>query len=123
VRVACGDWSRVVSPGVLRVGSPCGILLDPPYTTGHEVYANNDRAPALASWEWAVANGNDPKLRIAYCCHDDGRTLPGGWMRHAWKPRAGYGRQGEALANAAREVVYFSPHCAGPQQRGLFDAP
>ena len=123
VRVACGDWSRVVGPSVTYRHGITAVLLDPPYETGVDVYAQNSRAPAAESWAWACAHGNNPLLRIAYCCHDDGRALPSGWTRHAWKAVGGYGSQGDSdgRANAAREVVFFSPHCIGQQQPSLFN--
>jgi DNA adenine methylase len=73
-------------------------------------------------WAWAVERGTNPLYRIAVCAYDDGRTLPDGWTRHAWKAHGGYGSQGDkqGRANAEREVIYFSPHCLRSGQASLF---
>lgn len=51
--------------------------------------------------------------------------MPEGWTALRWKARGGYGSQGEGRgrANAAREIVHFSPHCLAPERRqaSLFD--
>ena len=39
--------------------------------------------------------------------------MPDGWKPLRWKAAGGYGSQGAGRGreNAAREVVWFSPHC------------
>lgn len=115
-RITCGDWSRVVTPAVTFRHGITAILLDPPYGEGAQQYAtggNSDASIAQAVWEWALANGDNPELRIAVCAYDDGRKVPEGWSAHRWKAKGGYGVQGDgdARQNSSREIVYFSPHC------------
>ena len=116
VRIACGDWKRVLGPSVTFKHGLTGILLDPPYDAdadgAPEIYGQTENvAPAV--WQWAIENGDNPLLRIAVCGFDDGRTLPSGWTAHPWKRRGGFGAQSNkrGRANAEREVIWFSPYC------------
>jgi hypothetical protein len=124
VRVACGDWSRVLGNSVLRVGSPCGILLDPPYDDGAMSYSIGGRGIGADVREWCLANGARPELRIALCGYEgDHEELEAhGWSVHAWKAKGGYGSQseGDGRENSARERIWFSPHCLSDNQGRLF---
>ena len=120
VRVACGDWSRVTGPSVLRAGGGvCGVFLDPPYDLGErtKVYANESGA-AAECLAWCAANGDQPDLRIVLAGyageHDHLESL--GWRSVAWKAQGGYGSQGNARGreNANRERLWLSPHCVQP---------
>ena len=122
VRVACGDWSRICGPSVLRVGSPCGVVLDPPYDDGATVYAQNHRVSADVR-AWARDAGRDLSLRIALCGysgeHDE--LAAWGWTVEEWKTKGGYGNlgDGEGRENATRERIWFSPGCLPPEQARL----
>jgi DNA adenine methylase len=139
VRVACGDWQRVLGACL----QPCGgkreainrgyvtaVFLDPPYGEGFDgAYAATgglieDASIAADVWRWAVERGDDPTLRIAVAGYDDGRDVPDGWSAWRWQAAGGYGRSGGAgNVNHTRETVWFSPHClAGEAQLGLFGA-
>ena len=127
VRVTCGDWTRVVTPAVLTAKTPTAVLLDPPYThEGREagLYVSDEAHVHVAAREWAIANGNNPDYRIAYCGYDNDCTFPDGWTRLNWKANGGYSNQGtERRENALREVVWFSPHCLQvEQQLSMFEA-
>lgn len=122
-RIACGDWTRVVTRSVTthchgkRGTLLTGVLLDPPYNdadSSNDVYGTTyDASVADAAWAWAVEHGDNPRMRIVYCAYDDGRTLPDGWTRTPWKAKSGYAR-GRADAGRLREVLYVSPHCLRP---------
>jgi len=124
VRVACGDWTRVLGDTVLRVGSPCAVLLDPPYDDGAMDYAIGGRGIGNDVRQWCLANGARPELRIALCGYEgDHEELEAhGWSVHAWKANGGYGPQGEGggRENSARERIWFSPHCLSANQGRLF---
>ena len=49
--------------------------------------------------------------------------MPGGWTSATWTASGGYGNQRKdgGNDNRFRETLWFSPHCAPPRQRGLFD--
>ena len=125
-RVACGDWSRVCGPAVLRsAGGVTGVFLDPPYdlTMRSAVYANESGCAADVL-RWCAANGASPDLRIVLAGydgeHNDLEAL--GWRVHAWSTAGGYGggRGGRGEENATRERLWFSPHCIdGPGQGRL----
>ena len=75
--------------------------------------------------EWAISHGDDPRLRIALCGYAGEHVMPNTWTAHAWKAMGGYGSQGDGAGriNAAKEVIWFSPHCLPAQrQADLFAA-
>lgn len=124
VRVCCGDWSRVCGPTPTVKQGLTGVLLDPPYgdDTGRQddLYAEDSNSVAEDVRAWAIANGGDHRLRIALCGYDTEHAMPAGWTAVGWKARGGYGSQGGGAGrtNAARETIWFSPHCL---RVGLFD--
>lgn len=115
VRVACGDWSRVLGESVTVKHGPTAVLLDPPYSSDeHSVeYGAGSGDVAAAVREWALANGDNPNLRIALCGYEGEHEMPDEWTCVAWKSKGGYGSQGNGAGreNAHRERVWFSPHC------------
>lgn len=125
VRVVCGDWTRVMGDAVLTVRVPAGIVLDPPYTMDNrEAVYNHDNGDQLAVQvrEWAIQNGNRPKLRIAYCGYEDGFKWPSDWVVYAWKAHGGYSNNGSNQKNRERERIWFSPACLKAiKQRTIFD--
>ena len=120
VRVCCGDWSRVTGPSVTWKHGVTGVFLDPPYSHAErdkQLYSV-DHDIAAEVREWAIANGDNPLMRIALCGYDTehGGHMPDGWHAHAWKAAGGYGSQGNGRGrkNAGRECVWFSPACINP---------
>lgn len=113
VRVCCGDWSRIMGDSVTWRHGLTAVFLDPPYDRREraDLYAvESDVSDDVRAW--AVANGDNPLLRIALCGYDD-RPMPEGWEIVRWKAPGGYGSQGDGRGrvNAARECIWFSPHC------------
>jgi len=138
VWAACGDWRRVLKPAVawgLNDNNPelTGIVLDPPYVhAGRDTRVYQNDHPHLAGEvrQWAIENGDNPNLRIAYCGYSEPDTdaafAAAGWAVHAWKTQGGYGnnRRNEKNENKHRERVWFSPHCVRVdrmKQRSLFE--
>ena len=124
VRVACGDWSRVVTDSVTWRHGLTGVFLDPPYDDGAAVYSSGGQGISTAVREWAVANGGNPLLRIALCGYEGEHEMPASWRCVPWKARGGYGsqRQDGTNENAGRERIWFSEHCIDPRhpvQQGL----
>lgn len=139
VRVCCGDWQRVVTPSVTwKVGGSmlCGVLLDPPYdlrvarskesggdggAPNHGFYADHDNDLSAAVREWAIENGSNRLLRIALCGLEGEHEMPENWDCVPWKANGGYANQSAGGArNAARERIWFSPHCLKAFQASLF---
>lgn len=124
VRIVCGDWSRITGPAVTTHCGLTGVFLDPPYSLDErhqECYAvEGDVAAAVR--EWAIANGDNPELRIALCGYEGEHAIPDTWECVAWKAAGGYGSQGNGRGreNAARERIWFSPACLGAKQPTLF---
>jgi hypothetical protein len=129
VRVACGDWKRVLGDSVLGKGKnvggrrPCAVFLDPPYS--HEfrdpyLYSEDDASVSALVRAWALDHGDDPDLRIALCGYAGEHEMPPSWTEHAWKGARGYAA--EDNDNRDKERIWFSPHCLGVATQGsLFE--
>ena len=118
VRVACGDWTRVLGDSVTTNHGFTAVFLDPPYTDGDDVYSAGGSGGELSAavGEWAFANGDNPLLRIALCGYHGEHSMPAGWEMVRWKASGGYGNRsdGAGRANSKRETILFSPHCMKP---------
>jgi hypothetical protein len=115
VRVACGDWSRVVTDSVTVRHGLTGVFFDPPYFRGAMDYAVGGVGTNLATdvGAWCAANGVNPMLRIVICGHagEHDALLSHGWGARKWAARKGYAITEEAVANSASETIWCSPHC------------
>ena len=125
-RIECSDWRRVTGNTVILGAADdtfmTGVFLDPPYPgqDGDEpgraagLYSTDDLEVWHQVREWALANGHNPRLRIALCGYD-GPDMPG-WREYAWKTPGGYGNQGNGRGseNKHRERIWFSPACLDP---------
>lgn len=128
VRVCCGDWQRVMGPSVTEKIGVTAILLDPPYADtakrDGDLYNEDDLQVAHRVREWALANGDNPMLRIALCGYAGEHEMPETWECVAWKANGGYANQaGLANDNAKKERIWFSPHCLKTTRalQSLFD--
>ena len=119
VRMACGDWKRLVTPS-LTYGNPglgkndiTGMFLDPPYSLSHrdKVY-KNETDVFQEVCEWACLNGDNPRMRIAVCGYDDDFQFPETWEKYSWKG-AGLSALGDSRGrdNEKKETIWFSPYC------------
>lgn len=126
VRVCCGDWSRVCTSAVTYSLGLTGVFLDPPYSDAAQrdpnLYAEDSGDVAHAVREWAIANGDNPLMRIAICGYEGEHAMPDSWTCVAWKAAGGYASQGKPGANdnCRRERIWFSPHCLRQGQGTLF---
>lgn len=124
VRVACGDWSRVLGDSVTWRHGTCGVLLDPPYGADRaNTYAHDCRDVAAQAATWARNAGQRPDMRIAFAGYAGEHDFPG-WAAVPWKAPGGYGSQGQGRGrdNCALETLWFSPACIQPEPavRDLF---
>jgi DNA adenine methylase len=119
VQVLCGDWTRCVTPTVIREKAApiIGVFLDPPYGVGNVPYEDRTGTVAADVWQWAVANGDNPRLRIVVAGYEDGRTLPHGWTAIHRTENGGYGN---GNGNRHRERLWCSPHCHQTKTIPLF---
>lgn len=117
VRVCCGDWQRVVTRGALSCGATVGIFLDPPYDaeTGRDMTLYNHETDVSAAVRaWAIANGDNPRYRIALCGYAGEHAMPESWHEVGWSAGASYkSSAGDTNGNRHRERLWFSPHCLG----------
>jgi site-specific DNA-adenine methylase len=119
VRVACGEWDRVLGESCTYKHGVTGIFLDPPYDIKeHSVTYSADSNVSGDVRKWAIENGDNRELRIALCGYEGEHDMPQTWECIAWKAQGGYGSQsdGKGRANAGRERIWFSPHCLRPQE-------
>jgi hypothetical protein len=123
VRVCCGDWLRVCdSHSVTTRLGLTGIFFDPPYSTeagrSEGLYGIDSGTVAHDVRAYCLERGGDPMMRIALAGYagEGHEELEGhGWACVAWKSSGGYGnRTRKGKANAAKERIWFSPHCLAP---------
>lgn len=123
VRITCGSWERVLTPTLLRVrsgGDPVtGVLLDPPYSTSHDVYAETEAGISCRVREWCHTAPND--LRIVLCGYDNEHDdlLDAGWRVIQGKSGSGSGYS-KNRANGRRERLWLSPACHHAGEEGLW---
>jgi hypothetical protein len=58
---------------------------------------------------WALAHGDDPRLRIVLAGYEGEHDMPASWRVASWRAKRGYGTAG----NNRRERLWLSPHCLG----------
>jgi DNA adenine methylase len=133
VRVACGDWHRVVAsttalkPASIPSGSACGVYLDPPYAEGAADYAVGGTGSALSAEvrAWCEEHDRDPRVRIVLSGYEGEHDAlqRRGWRVVEWRTKGGYSSAGGANANQRRERLWLSPHCEGARQLSLLKDP
>ena len=100
-----------------------GVFLDPPYADtadrDSDLYREDSLSVAHDVRDWAIANGDNPMLRIALCGYEGEHVMPSDWECVAWKST------GTREEQATRERIWFSPHCLKPDkgQIAMFGAP
>ena len=120
VRIACGEWDRVLGDSVTIKHGTTAVMLDPPYSAEeHAVTYSAASDVAGAVRQWAIDNGGNWRLRIALCGYEGEHAMPADWECVPWKARGGYGSQadGRGRENAARERIWFSPGCLRPSDQ------
>lgn len=120
VRVCCGDWTRILGPSpTIHIGTTA-VFLDPPYADSAgraaNLYGVDSLTVAHAVREWALANGDNPGLRVALCGYEGEHAMPSAWECVPWKAQGGYAgaANGAGKDNCHRERIWFSPHCLKP---------
>jgi hypothetical protein len=118
VRVACGEWDRVLGDSTTIKHGTTAVLLDPPYDEAEHSVTYSAQVDGISARvrAWAIANGENPLLRIALCGYKGEPDMPAGWECVAWKAKGGYGSQGSGTVreNSKRERIWFSPACLKP---------
>lgn len=108
VRIACGDWRRVLGESVTTKHGITAVFLDPPYDGTEYVYGT-DKPVSAEVREWCVANGGNTLLRIILAGrgeeHDS--LLDHGWSKETWSALKGYANHEERH----EEALWCSPEC------------
>jgi hypothetical protein len=123
VWITCGSWERVLTPTLLCTwsgGDPVtGVLLDPPYSTSHDLYAETEAGISCRVREWCHTAPND--LRIVLCGYDNEHDdlLDAGWRVIQGKSGSG-GGYSMNRANGRRERLWLSPACHHAGEEGLW---
>lgn len=119
-RVCCGDWKRIVTPAVTYMNKGLGpqdmtgIFLDPPYVhKGRDKVYNSDTNIFNEVCQWAIANGDNPKMRIVLCGYDGEHGIPDTWQVYSWQANGGFANLGNdrGKSNRSEERIWFSPNC------------
>lgn len=122
VRVCCGDWSKLVVPSVtygnkgLTQADITAILLDPPYELAGRSKVYKEESNIFQDvCQWAIDNGDNPRLRIAVCGYPGAQKFPDTWQEYAWKTNGGMANKAlgdsQGKSNKNKEMIYFSPFC------------
>lgn len=121
VRVVCGTWDRILTDSTCwNYKGVKAIMLDPPYpNTSETFYKDGNTAVWFDAQRWAIEHGSRADARIVLCGMDD-QQMPSDWRVYRWKRKGGYGNQSAVNVNAAREVLWFSPHCAAQRDSDIF---
>lgn len=120
VRICCGDWRRTCGGNkgdslkhFFAGGSPCAVFLDPPYSAEanrcNTLYAHESLDVAHDVREWAISQGDDPRLRICLAGYDGEHDMPESWS--VGRDGPGNGCVGDALRppHAERETEGAAP--------------
>jgi hypothetical protein len=111
VRVIHGSWDRCLNHHYGDTAT--AIFFDPPYDGFEGIYRASQVAREVEAWCRDHAH-----LRVALCGLRGDYDLDG-WTVHEWT-RSHSTYAGDKTRDA--EAIWFSPACAPPTQRGLFDA-
>ena len=110
VRIACGDFERVLGESCTTKHGLTGVFLDPPYDGTEYVYGTKiPVSKRVLDW-CAEATGN-PLLRVVLAGrgteHD--KLLQHGWGKSVWTTNRGYSK--EANTGRSEEALWYSPSC------------
>jgi hypothetical protein len=124
-RITCGSWERVVKPSVTRSGTggdgTRAILLDPPYATSGDLYAESSEGVALAVRDWCLTAPRELRVILYGYGAEHDALLAHGWSVTEGKAGRGAGYSVNGL-NGRRERLWLSPACIGSEQRSLLEA-
>ena len=110
VRIACGDFERVLGDSSTTKHGLTGVFLDPPYDGTEYVYGT--KVPVSKRvFDWCVAETANPLLRIILAGrgteHD--ALLQHGWSKSVWTTNRGYSK--DTNKGRTEEALWYSPSC------------
>ena len=116
VTILAGDWRRALTPSatasrtmLLSDGGSPGVLFDPPYTVGADLYAHGDNTISAQVEQWCLTEA-PAGWRIIVCGYagDHPALEQAGWAVHQGAA-AGSGYSHTAVRS--RETLWASPAC------------
>jgi site-specific DNA-adenine methylase len=120
VRICCADWKKILTPSItygskgIGKNDITGVFLDPPYDSKNrdKVYKEEENIYQEVC-NWAIENGDNPKMRIVVCGYAGTYSFPDSWTEFSWQANGGMANLGDdrGKENATKERIYFSPHC------------
>ena len=115
VRVACGDFERILTDAVTHRHGLTAVFLDPPYEGFEGLYGQGEPCAARAR-AWALEAGKRSDMRVCLAGYEGEHDMPKGWECVAWKAKGGYSNSAKDgdNGNAKRERLWFSPACLRP---------
>jgi len=125
--ICCGDWERVVCDFITTKKVNTGIFLDPPYSikAGREnnLYIKDDLNVSVNVYNWCMANGGNPNLRIAFCGYSNEYSFPDSWSVLNWRGNCAWANWGDNKGqdNAKKEMIWFSPGCLNDKSKRIMD--
>ena len=110
VRIACGDFERVLGDSSTTKHGLTGVFLDPPYDGTEYVYGT--KVPVSERvFDWCLESTKTPLLRIVLAGrgteHDT--LLRHGWGKSVWTANRGYSKDTNKGRN--EETLWYSPSC------------
>jgi site-specific DNA-adenine methylase len=121
-RVCCVDWSKLLTPSItynnvgISLKDFTAVFLDPPYNTVNreKVYSNdNDIFKEVSNW--AISNGENPRMRVCLCGYDGDYDMPNTWQKYEWRTGGGYANKGigdtQGKTNSKKEIMWFNAAC------------
>ena len=124
VRITCGDWRRVVTPSVSRAGAggdgSRAILLDPPYATSGDLYAESSAGISDEVREWCVSGVEGFRVVLCGYDHEHDDLLGHGWEVIDGKAGGGAGYSVRS-DNGRRERLWLSPEAVKHEIQQGFD--
>ena len=110
VRIACGDFERVLGDSSTTKHGLTGVFLDPPYDGTEYVYGT--KVPVSERvFDWCLESTKTPLLRIVLAGrgteHDT--LLRHGWGKSVWTTNRGYSK--DTNKGRTEEALWYSPSC------------
>lgn len=115
VQITAGDWTRVLSHGVLRRTegtTGTAVFLDPPYKSAkNKTYRVDSDALASKVLDWCKEQTDSDLMLVIAGYDDDNDEL----LDYGWRKISSIGGQGNAHSsnplNGRREKLWLSPQC------------
>jgi len=104
VRIACGDFERVLQPSITTKHGLTGVFLDPPYEGTEYVYGNGTPLSVKVR-NWCRTADSSLRIVLAGRGSEHDELLACGWTKEIWS--AGRGYSAEANQTRKEEALWI----------------